>query len=298
MPFYAALDIGSNSVRLLVGEVEEGQVHPLLQELKSTRLMAGFKEGRLAAGAIERTLEGTKELVALARTFPLAGMAAVATSAAREAINADLLIRALEEATGIQVKIISGEAEAYLTYRGVKAGLRSSTPDLVVVDVGGGSTEFSWEDGESLSLRSVPLGAVRCTEAGLAKADIGHLLEPVLEEIKRKGRGEVVATGGTATTLAALEQGLIEYRPELVHGFTLSRERVTYWLDLLTALTVEERRKLAGLQPERADIIVAGVTIIEAVLRGLGAQTLTISEADLLWGLLLVAAGEDLRLCD
>lgn len=295
MPF-AALDIGSNSVRLLVGEVEEGQVRPLLQKLKSTRLMAGFKEGRLAAEAIERTLEGTKELVAVARAFPVAGIAAVATSAAREASNADLLIRGLEEVADIRVKIISGEAEAYLTYRGVKAGLKSRTPDLVVVDVGGGSTEFSWEEGEGLILRSVPLGAVRCTEAGMTKVAIDHLLEPVLEEIKTKGWGEVVATGGTATTLAALEQGLIEYRPELVHGFVLSRERVTHWLDLLTALPLEERRKLAGLQPERADIIVAGVTIIEAVLRGLEAQTLTISEADLLWGLLLVAAGEESRL--
>ncbi|MGB9662494.1 MAG: Ppx/GppA family phosphatase [Moorellaceae bacterium] len=298
MSVYAALDIGSNSVRLLVGEVEKGRVRPLLQKLKSTRLMAGFREGRLAREALERTCLGAKELVELARTFPLAGMTAVATSAAREARNADLFLRRLETLAGIPVKIISGEEEACLTYRGARAGLDAGPAEILVVDVGGGSTEFSWEEGDNLNLRSVPLGAVRCTEAAMTAAEIKLGLEPVLEEIRRQAPGRIIATGGTATTLAALEQGLTEYRSELVHGFTLRRDRIAWWREYLAALPMEKRRRLAGLQPERADIIVAGVTIIAAVLEGLRAEALTVSEADLLWGLLLAAAEEGVRSVD
>ncbi|MGI9952090.1 hypothetical protein V3F56_06975 [Moorellaceae bacterium AZ2] len=299
MPICAALDIGSNSVRLLVGQVEQGRVHPVLQRLKSTRLMARFQGGRLAADSIERTLEGARELVAEARAFPLAGIAAVATAAAREADNAYLLLDGFRQVTGLTARIISGEAEALLNYRGVRAGLKAEAPEeIVVVDVGGGSTELSWEDHGRLNLRSVPLGAVRCTEARTPEAAMVEVLAPVLREVRKKGPPQVVATGGTATTLAAMEQGLRDYRSDLVHGFTLRRERIHYWRDFLRALPLKERREIPGLQPERADIIVAGTSILAAVLQGLGAEKVIISEADLLWGLLLYAAGEEMELCE
>ncbi|MBE3580202.1 MAG: Ppx/GppA family phosphatase [Thermoanaerobacteraceae bacterium] len=299
MPICAALDIGSNSVRLLVGQVEGGQVHPLRQSLRGTRLMAGFQGGRLVPTAIERTIEGARELVAEARTFPLAGMAAVATSAAREAENAHQLLDGLRQATGLTAKIITGEAEALLNYRGVRAGLKHGNAErILVVDVGGGSTELSWKDHGRLNLRSIPLGAVRCTEARTPEAAMARALVPVLREVGKEGFSRVVATGGTATTLAAMEQGLRDYRPDWVHGFTLRRERIHYWRDTLKALPVEERRKIPGLQPERADIIVAGISILLEVLQGLGAEEVTVSEADLLWGLLLYAAGEEMDWCE
>jgi len=255
--------------------------------------MAGFGEGRLHPDAVERTVEGARELVAEARAFPLAGMAAVATSAAREAENAGHLLEGLRRATGLAARIITGEEEALLNYRGVRAGLKAGEGErIVVVDVGGGSTELSWEDRGRLELRSVPLGAVRCTEVGTPEAAMAEILAPALREAGREAPFRVVATGGTATTLAAVEQGLREYRPERVHGFVLAREKIRYWRDTLRALPVEERKKIPGLQPERADIIVAGTSLLLEILTGLNAEETTVSEADLLWGLLLHAAGE------
>jgi len=306
MPVYGALDIGSNSVRLLVGEVDGGRVRPLLQDLESSRLMAGFKERRLAPESITRTVAAAGRLLEKARRFPLKNFLAVATSAAREAFNAKELLDRFEAQLNLKVEVIEGEEEAYLTFKGVRAGLEGAVKEpLVVVDVGGGSTEFAWEEKGRLNLRSVPLGAVRCTERATALEEIEEILSPVLEDLRGRfqpspfkpslpsGSWTVIGTGGTATTLAALELGLKEYRSDLVHGLSLPWKRVNYWLKRLASLPVELRRKLPGLQPERADIIVAGVTILEAILRGLEAQRLMISEADLLWGLLLKAAGEE-----
>lgn len=317
MATYAALDIGSNSVRLLVGEVDGGRVRPLLTDLESSRLMAGFKEGRLTPESINRTVAAVGRLVERARKFPLENFLAVATSAAREALNARELLDRIESELRLKVEVIEGEEEARLTFKGVQAGLPSLMKEsLVVVDVGGGSTEFAWEENGQLNLRSVPLGAVRCTERGTTLEEIERTLAPVLKELRGRfrpsqfrlsqegghslfpalissGSWSVIGTGGTATTLAALELGLRVYKPELVHGLSLTQERVKYWLRKLFSLPLESRRKLAGLKPERADIIVAGVAILEAILRGLKAEKIIISEADLLWGLLLKAAGEE-----
>ncbi|MCG0278551.1 MAG: hypothetical protein L5656_08495 [Thermanaeromonas sp.] len=317
MPIYGALDVGSNSVRLLVGEVEGGRVRPLLQDLESSRLMAGFKDGRLSPDSINRTLAAAGRLLEKAQRYPLKNFLAVATSAAREAVNAGELLDRLEARLNLRVEVIGGEEEARLTFKGVRAGLKGKVKEpVVVVDVGGGSTEFAWEEDGRLNLRSVPLGAVRCTERATSLKEIEETLAPVLQELRRQqglypveflndkvdpGRGasissagwSVVGCGGTATTLGALELGLKKYNPELVHGLSLPQGKVGYWLKKLASLPLESRRKLAGLQPERADIIVAGVTILEAILRGLNAGEIIISEADLLWGLLLKAAGEE-----
>jgi exopolyphosphatase/guanosine-5'-triphosphate,3'-diphosphate pyrophosphatase len=268
--------------------------------------MAGFKERRLAPESITRTVAAAGRLLEKARRFPLKNFLAVATSAAREAFNAKELLDRFEAQLNLKVEVIEGEEEAYLTFKGVRAGLEGAVKEpLVVVDVGGGSTEFAWEEKGRLNLRSVPLGAVRCTERATALEEIEEILSPVLEDLRGRfqpspfkpslpsGSWTVIGTGGTATTLAALELGLKEYRSDLVHGLSLPWKRVNYWLKRLASLPVELRRKLPGLQPERADIIVAGVTILEAILRGLEAQRLMISEADLLWGLLLKAAGEE-----
>jgi len=292
---YAALDIGSNSVRLLIGAVAGERVMPHRAELRSTRLLAGATGGWLQEETVRRTATAVAELAGLAWKYHPAAMACIATSAAREARNPEILTAAVAAAAGLDVSIIDGATEARLAYQGALAGLAGPAANPLVLDIGGGSTELSWEGGEGLQFTSFRVGAVRVMEEGLDREAIANLLAPVLARVRKSRPGLIIGTGGTITTLAALELGLPSYRPDLVHGLVLPTSRVRAWQRRLAALPLEARRDLPGLQPERADIIVAGVTILEIILAGLGAAAVQVSEADLLWGLLLaLARGEQL----
>ncbi|WP_258360684.1 hypothetical protein [Moorella sulfitireducens (nom. illeg.)] len=295
MTCYAALDIGSNSVRLLVGRVQGNFVQPLRSALRSTRLLAGAGNGWLQEEAVRRTVEAVAELAAIAREYRPRDVVCIATSAAREARNPGLLRSGVRERAGLDLCIIDGQTEARLAYRGALAGLKEPAGNPLVIDIGGGSTEFSWQDEGRLQLASVKAGAVRATETAMSGAAMENMLAPVVARVRKARPGQVIGTGGTITTLAALELELEHYRPELVHGMFLTLEQVKKWCRRLEEMSLAERRELPGLQPERADIIVAGVTILVIILTGLAAGGLLVSEADLLWGLLLARAkGEKL----
>ncbi|CEP66521.1 Ppx/GppA phosphatase [Moorella glycerini] len=295
MTCYAALDIGSNSVRLLVGEVQGASVQPLRAALRSTRLLAGATDGWLQRAAVERTVAAVAELAALARDYQPRDLVCVATSAAREARNPELLQAGVAGEAGLDLIIIDGHTEARLAYQGALAGLKEPAFNPLVIDIGGGSTELSWQEEAGLQLVSVKVGAVRATETAMPRVAMETVLAPVLARARKARPGQIIGTGGTITTVAALELGLERYQPELVHGMILTAEQVKSWRRVLTAMTLVERRQLPGLQPERADIIVAGVTILEIILAGLAAGKLVVSETDLLWGLLLARArGEKL----
>ncbi|MBC7324051.1 MAG: Ppx/GppA family phosphatase [Moorella sp. (in: Bacteria)] len=286
MPRYAALDVGSNSVRLLVGEVN-ALVQPLRAELRSTRLLEGAEAGWLQREAVERTVAAVAELAALGRAYRPQAMVCAATSAAREARNPELLQAGVARQAGLELVIIDGFTEARLAYQGALAGLKTPARKILVIDIGGGSTELSWEGETGLQLASVGLGAVRATTVAMPKDAMATILTPVLARAKRDRPEQIIGSGGTVTSLAAMELGLSCYRPEVVHGTVLTAGQIKKWRRLLAAMTLEERRGLPGLQPERADIIVAGVTILEVIMSLLAASSLTVSEADLLWGLLL-----------
>ncbi|QGP92088.1 Exopolyphosphatase 2 [Neomoorella glycerini] len=295
MTCYAALDIGSNSVRLLVGEVQGASVQPLRAALRSTRLLAGATDGWLQRAAVERTVAAVAELAVLARDYQPRDLVCVATSAAREARNPELLRAGVAGEAGLDLIIIDGHTEARLAYQGALAGLKEPVLNPLVIDIGGGSTELSWQEEAGLQLVSVKVGAVRATESAMPRVAMETVLAPVLARARKVRPGQIIGTGGTITTVAALELGLERYQPELVHGMILTAEQVKSWRRVLTAMTLVERRQLPGLQPERADIIVAGVTILEIILTGLAAGKLVVSETDLLWGLLLArASGEKL----
>lgn len=295
MTRYAALDIGSNSVRLLIGEIEAVRVQPCRAELRSTRLLAGATAGWLQEAAVRRTVTAVVELAGLARDYRPAGILCIATSAAREARNPELLTAGVAAGAGLQVLIIDGPTEARLAYQGALAGLAGPAPRPLVIDIGGGSTEFSWHGGKGFQFTSLKVGAVRATETGLSRTAMAAMLAPVLDRARANRPYPVIGTGGTITTLAALELGLAVYRPDLVHGLVLPANRVESWQQRLAAMPLAARQALPGIQPERADIIVAGVTILTIILAGLEVASLQVSEADLLWGLLLAQArGEQL----
>lgn len=283
----AAIDIGTNSTRLLVVESCGGGLKVLETGLSTTRLGEGMGGGVLLPGAMERTMEAINSFYQIAQRLGAERVVAAATSAVRDASNRDEFLDGVRRKTGLRVRVLSGEEEAAMSYRGVLSGLAVVPRSTVVADVGGGSTEFIWNQGGRLRLTSVNVGAVRMTEADLGEEEVAARLSPALVEVRRAQVKTLVGVGGTITTLAAIDQGLVLYDPDRVHGYCLSATNVSDILKVLKRMGVEERKQVPGLQPERADIIVAGVTIVKAIMDGLGQGQLLVSECDILYGLVL-----------
>ncbi|MEW6661792.1 MAG: Ppx/GppA family phosphatase [Bacillota bacterium] len=292
MVLWAIIDVGTNSVRLLVAGIRNGKVAPVVRQMDSTRLGEGlYQDGRLKGPAISRTVNAVSRFVLEAKNLGAAGVAIVATSAAREAVNGAELSQVILRETGCPLEILSGNQEAELSFRGATSSL-CCVNYPVVLDIGGGSTELVFrEHGEGITSISKEIGAVRCTELGTGYQEIRKLLQPSLESLAARPDLSLVGVGGTITSLAAMEQGLTTYDPERVHGFVLQRTAVKYWRQRLAGMPLEGRQQIKGLQPARADIIPAGLTILEAVMDGLQVNHLTVSEADLLEGLVLRLAG-------
>ncbi|MCL5780503.1 MAG: Ppx/GppA family phosphatase [Firmicutes bacterium] len=283
----ASIDIGTNSTRFLLAEVNGGTVTALKSGLLTTRLGQGINHSRLLPEAMERTVLAIEALLKEIEPFHPRGIIAAATSAVRDAANREEFLRLTRQRTGLEVVVLSGEREAAASYRGVLAGLPIAAGSNMVLDVGGGSTEMIWFGQEGVRYVSLPVGAVRMTEGGHTEEQIRKLLAPALGEVKnRQGKDlSLVAVGGTATTLGAMSLQLAQYRPERVHGCFLPLPEIERLLAMLVAAGPEGRKKIVGLQPERADIILAGVIIVKIVLQSLNLKGLTVSESDLLHGL-------------
>ena len=301
----AAIDIGTNSVRLLVADVAEGgphpDVHPVERALTITRLGDALHAGSLLAPeAAARTAAVVEAYVARAAALGAPQPVVAGTYALRAARNPEVLLVRLT----VPVRVLDGDEEAALGFRGVIAGLRNLAPaaPVLVLDVGGGSVELTWGTARRgiEGSRSLPVGSVVMTRRALAHdpPDSGEIaaldgtlaaaLDPVLGPLRPQGR-RLVGVGGTVTTLAAMAQRLVPYDPARVHGFDLTAEAVEELLATMRGLPLDARRRLPGLQPERADVIVAGTLVVRHVLAALACAAITASETDLLWA--LVAGG-------
>src|SRR5213083_2989867 len=297
----AAIDLGTNTVRLLVAEVTPHAAgwRTVLAEQRVTRLGEGFRTtGELGDAAAARTAAAVIDYVARAQSAGATRVAIAATSAVRDASNGRVFVRDLEQATGIGVRIISGEEEACLTLAGIVAGLGRLPGVVVAFDIGGGSTEYILaRDGALVTAVSLRLGVVplaerfplpnavepsRYTELRAAvQAQLVRELPPTLAT----RLDMLVGTAGTVTTLAALDLGLAEYDPARVQGHVLTRVAIERQRRRLNALDVAGRAALPCLEPGRADLIVGGVAIVEATLDQLGIEQLTVSDWSLREGL-------------
>jgi len=277
----AAIDLGTNTTRLLVAGVEAGRVDELHRETRITRLGEGVDtRRRLLPVPIARVRNALTDYRRTAETLGAERTLLVATSAAREAENGEAFLGEIEWSYGFATRLVSGDEEARLMRRGVGA----VEPGTLLVDVGGGSTELVL-DGFHASL---PLGSVRFTERhGEDVATSGDAARALLPELEPR---TAVGVAATITTLAALDLGLDRYDRERVHGHVLTREGARTQLERLAALPLEERRRVPALDPERAPVIVAGAAILLAVLDAYGLDAIRVSERDLLDGAVLAAA--------
>jgi exopolyphosphatase/guanosine-5'-triphosphate,3'-diphosphate pyrophosphatase len=300
-----AIDVGSNTVRLLVADVlGAGAWHIADQDQTITRLGEGLaRTGVLGEAPMARTLAAVSEYVARGSRLGASDIRIVATSAVREAANGRAFAAAVERATGRRVDVVSGEEEARLTLRGVRHGLGPLTGLVLTFDIGGGSTEYVLSEGETIrSMISLRLGVVPLAE----RFPFAGIVDPaayreLLDDVRRRLAGELpegirtarvahlVGTAGTVTALAALDLGLVHYDPDRVQGFVLSRGAVERLLDRLCGLTVKERAKLPCLEPGRADLIIPGTAIVMATLDEIGVGELRVSEYSLREGVLVDA---------
>jgi exopolyphosphatase/guanosine-5'-triphosphate,3'-diphosphate pyrophosphatase len=298
----AAIDLGTNTVRLLVADVtpQAGGWRTVLAEQRVTRLGEGFRTtGELGEVAAARTAATVIDYVARARSAGATRVAIAATSAVRDASNGRVFVRDLEQVTGIAVRIISGEEEARLTLAGIVAGLGRLPGVSVAFDIGGGSTEYMLaREGALLAAVSLRLGVVPLAErfpfpdavepnryTDLRAAVEAQLIRELPSAIASARVDRLVGTAGTVTTLAALDLGLAEYDPARVQGHVLTRVAIERQRRRLSALDVAGRAALPCLEPGRADLIVGGVAIVEATLDRLGVEQLTVSDWSLREGL-------------
>jgi exopolyphosphatase/guanosine-5'-triphosphate,3'-diphosphate pyrophosphatase len=297
-PRFAVVDVGTNSVKLVVGEREPGgSWRSVADRAEVTRLGEGAEEaGRLGAEPMARTVEAVAGMVEEARRAGAAEVAAVGTAVLRSAVNAGELVDAVEERCGVRIQVVSGEEEARLAYVAATTALGHPQGALVVFDTGGGSSQFTFGQGGRVDERfSVPVGAVRIAERyGLEGVVDEEGLEAALagvagELTRLDGHAvpdAVVAMGGVLTNLAAVKHELADYDPEIVQGTVLDRAEIDRQLELYRTRSAEERRAIVGLQPKRAEVILAGACIVRTVLAKLGADSLTVSDRGLRHGLL------------
>jgi exopolyphosphatase/guanosine-5'-triphosphate,3'-diphosphate pyrophosphatase len=293
----AVIDLGSHSTRLLVADVFDGRVQDVVRRLRITRLGEGVDaRRRLLPLPVARVRNVLAEYRREAESLGAERVLAVGTSAVRDAENGEAFLGEVEWSYGFATRLLSGDEEARLTARGAIGGRVLEGPTLVV-DIGGGSTELVIADAGGIEERaSADIGCIRLTERFLAMdPPAPGALQACAAAVREALNGDLhpiaaIGVAGTVTTLAALDLGLAQYDPELVHGHDLSAESVATQLQRLAALPLAERRAVPALEPERAPVIVAGAVILREVLAWFGLAEIEASERDLLQGAALEAA--------
>ena len=293
----ASIDIGTNTILLLIARVEGGKIHPLFEIETIARLGEGVqKNGILLKEAMQRSLQTLAQYLKWCREMGVQQVFAAGTSALREAENSKEFLKLVKEKLNLSIEVISGEEEAQLSFLAVAKDLNETEKPILVVDVGGGSTEFILGKGDRISQWvSLPLGSVRFTEQFLHSdpiqekewlrmegktrgllVNIPHSEEPIL----------MIAVGGTASTLASVEQSLKEFIPEKIHHFVLGKKALKNQLLLYRFKTIDERKKISGLPAARADVIVAGGAILYMAMEELRSPSVLISCHGMRYGLL------------
>lgn len=297
-----AIDLGSNSLRLLVARSKKGSIRLLHRELRETRLGEGLIPGeKLNSKARERTLQALSSLLRIMKAKRVDEGVIAATSAVREAADGAQLLDDIAAFSPFPVRLLSGEDEAVYGFRGavwaMGPQLESNEEDILVIDLGGRSTELSWREKNTFSGCSLPFGAVNMRDRFLVdlngentqkvKEYISNLLNERSGLMPGKKRRILVGLGGTVTTLAALSLKLRRYDPGQVHCYRLSREEIKKWEQTFLYSSSRERVQMLPFSPKRADIIPAGTSALLSVMEYLGYGSIVVSEGGLLMGIIL-----------
>jgi exopolyphosphatase/guanosine-5'-triphosphate,3'-diphosphate pyrophosphatase len=300
---YAVVDVGTNSVKFHLAEMSvDGSWRQLVDRAEVTRLGEGLEEsGRLEPEPMARTIDAIAAMADEAKRYGVEAIAAAGTAGLRAAANSAEFVEAVQARSAVRIDIISGETEALLAFLAATSGIGRAEGSLVVFETGGGSTQFTFGQGGRVEEQfSVPVGAVRIAEQfdleGVVDDTVlAAALDAIAAELSsldgRPTPANLVAMGGAVTNLAATKHELVTYDPEIVQGTELDLEELDRLIDLFRSMSAEERRTIVGLQPKRAEVILAGACIVRTVLQKLGRQSLTVSDRGLRHRLLVERFG-------
>ena len=294
-----AIDIGTNSMRLLVAEYIDGKLYNREKFVNTTRIGQGVdSEGYISEEAIERNIKALKEFSDIANEKGCEYIYCIGTSALRDSKNGNEFINLAKVETNVDVDIISGEEESNLAFIGVLQGL-DDTNNILVLDIGGGSTEFILGDESGIKYaKSENVGALRMTEKFLSTdpicenefEDMSNFIEETISDtiniLKEKNIRQIVGIGGTITSVSAINQELETYFMEKIHGSKVNEKELDNILQNLKKMTLNDKKNIKGLQPKRADIITAGVRILNIIMKKLEKENIIVSEYDNLEGLI------------
>jgi exopolyphosphatase/guanosine-5'-triphosphate,3'-diphosphate pyrophosphatase len=294
----AALDVGSNTVLMLVAHVSGSTVRPLAEMLRITRLGRGVdRAGMLDPAAAALTLDTVCEFAEKARALGARRILAAGTAALRDARNGPEFIEQVRRRCGVELEIISGQTEAQLNFLAAVHGLGIDPAEpMLIVDIGGGSTELiRCEGGGPPALVSLQVGSVRLTERFIrhdppASQEQARIYTTVRQQLEQLGWKDfrprrVVGVAGTVTTVAAVASGLHSQDHSAIHGYQLTRQQVADTARLFFELTVAQRQQLPGMIAGRADVICTGAAILDCIAESFGAETVTVSNQGVRWGL-------------
>jgi exopolyphosphatase/guanosine-5'-triphosphate,3'-diphosphate pyrophosphatase len=275
---FATIDVGSNSILLYIAEKRTDDKFSLVYDTSDiTKLGEGLStKGVMSEAAMERSLAVIKLFVELMKKYNVSEYAAIGTMALRTAKNASVFIKNVMEKCGIEINVISGDEEARLSYLAVKSGLKLDTEIVAIFDVGGGSTEFIFGEGDNIIKKfSVNLGTIRFTEKyfksdPVTPDELESAEDAIKEEIKNieiiPGVLTLVGMGGTVTNITSVMHKFEKYDPDIAQSSIITNEEILRQIALYSGLKLEERKKIIGLQPKRADVIISGALIIKNIL--------------------------------
>ena len=311
---FASIDIGTNTLRLLIAEVKDRFLIPVCHDRYIARLGGGYSEAEgMTPDAMERAVGGLRDFRSTIDGYAVERVRVVATSVVRMARNGMEFAERIRAELGFEVEVVSGEREAQLALLGVLAVLDAEARRCLVMDIGGGSTEFIAADGGKVAgAWSLEMGVVHLAESYLhgdppaerelraMELEVDNLLE-VLKglmykdgvdvHLYRGGRAVFVGTAGTVTTLAAIEQKMERYRPELINNYTISRDRVIALYHSLSSMTLEKRSAIPALERGREDLILPGAAITRKAMDTFGFESMTVSDSGLLEGIIIDLLG-------
>lgn len=299
MAVLASIDMGTNTFRLLVAEVDRSLFKEICSVKQITRLGEDFSgDKRLKPAAIERAVAALSHFRSVLNEHCVDDLAVVGTSAIREAKNQKEFIEEVKRRTGFELEVISGEEEALCTFLGANFIIKNQSDPMLVMDIGGGSTEFIGAEGETPTfVMSTEMGVVHLTEKYLRsdpptpeelrqlRSAIAQVIRPIVYDFPSQCR--FVGTAGSVTSLAAIDQRLAEYDPDKINGYPLSRAAVERIFKELASMTLEQRRRVPGLEKGREDIILSGTLILLTVMELLGYDPVYVSDYGMREGILL-----------
>ena len=298
----AVIDIGTNSMRMLIAQIEANKIIQSYKTLQTTRLGQGINEREITSLAFARNLNALKLFKEQAEKEKVEEILVFGTSALRDASNANNFVQKVKSELGLSIKVLSGKQEAEMGFMGV---INEISQDALIIDIGGGSTEFiaGNRDKGIMDMLSIDIGALRITQTYIKNdpikenevIKIQEVLQDRLKEMTLLFSSQrsinIIGIGGTITTLSAIKQNMEVYDGEKIHNSKLSKQDVNDILKRLCSLNFEERKRVRGLQPARADIIIAGTMILRCIIGILEIESLMVSEQDNLEGMLFYYMG-------